>query len=51
MAPPPSKRKRETSSDPSCITDHKKYTDGDFEVISSDNVRFLVPSYYLFAAR
>ncbi len=43
--------KRDSSSDEALITDHEKYSDGDFEVISSDNIRFLVPSYYLFTAR
>lgn len=28
-----------------------KWVDGDFEAITADNVRSLVPSYYLFAAR
>ncbi|KAL1411764.1 hypothetical protein Q8F55_002731 [Vanrija albida] len=32
------------------ITDHDKWTSGDFTLISTDNVRFCVPSYYLFAA-
>lgn len=33
------------------ITDHKEWTDGDFEIITADNVRFRVPSYHLFSAR
>lgn len=33
------------------ITDSKEWTEGDFEVITADKVRFRVPSYRLFAAR
>lgn len=33
------------------IKDDDTWTDGDFEIISADNVRFRVPSYYLFASR
>lgn len=37
--------------DTSSITDDVTWTSGDFEVITADNVRFLVPSYHLFSAR
>lgn len=33
------------------IVDDDDWTDGDLEVITSDNVRFRVPSHILFAAR
>lgn len=33
------------------IQNDKSWTSGDFELISVDNVRFRVPSYYLFTAR
>lgn len=36
--------------DPS-ISDDDEFTTGDFEVITADNVRFRVPSEFLFAAR
>lgn len=29
---------------------HEEWTDGDFELISSDNVKFCVPTYLLQAA-
>lgn len=32
------------------IEDDSEFTEGDFEIVSSDNVRFKVPSYHLFAA-
>ncbi|KLT38554.1 hypothetical protein CC85DRAFT_289407 [Cutaneotrichosporon oleaginosum] len=32
------------------ITNDTEFTEGDFEIVSSDNVRFKVPSYHLFAA-
>jgi hypothetical protein len=31
--------------------DDKVWTEGDFELVSADRVRFRIPSYYLFAAR
>lgn len=31
--------------------DDKSFTEGDFVLVSSDNVRFRIPSFYLFAAR
>lgn len=33
------------------ITDSPSFTDGDFELLSSDNVRFRIPLYRLQAAR
>jgi hypothetical protein len=33
------------------IRDDDDWTDGDFEVITSDGVRFRVPSFHLFSAR
>lgn len=33
------------------ITDDEEWTDGNFEVITSDRVRFKVPDYLLFWAR
>jgi hypothetical protein len=33
------------------ITNDKEWTKGDFELISADRVRFLVPSYHLLSAR
>lgn len=33
------------------IKDHSLYTEGDFTLISSDNVRYRLPSFRLFAAR
>lgn len=36
---------------PDEITDHEDWTEGDFEVITADKVRFRVPSYHLFSAR
>ncbi len=41
----------ETATDATTITTHERWADGDFAVITTDNVQFLVPSYYLFAAR
>jgi hypothetical protein len=53
MAPsaPKRKRKSEPSTEAAPVINHKEYAHGDFEVISSDNVRFLVPSFHLFSAR
>lgn len=36
---------------PSLITNHPVWATGNFEVVTSDNVRFRVPDYVLFAAR
>lgn len=36
---------------PEAVIDDKKWTEGDFEIITSDNVRFRVPSYHLFSNR
>lgn len=33
------------------IKDDEKWTQGDFQIITSDNIRFRVPSYYLFSNR
>lgn len=33
------------------IKDDTRWTQGDFEIVTSDNVRFLVPSYHLFSSR
>jgi hypothetical protein len=33
------------------ITDDEQWTTGDFEIITSDHVKFHVPSYMLFGAR
>lgn len=33
------------------ITDDPHWTEGDFTIISSDNVRFKVPLYFVMAAR
>ncbi len=32
------------------LENDKEFTEGDFEIVSSDNVRFKVPSYHLLAA-
>lgn len=32
------------------LTQYDKWKDGDFEVVSSDNVKFCVPTYLLQAA-
>lgn len=40
-----------TRADPEEIIDHLLWTEGDFEVITADKVRFRVPFYYLFSAR
>lgn len=39
------------SEAPPTIIDDQKWTEGDFEVITSDNVRFRVSTHVLFAAR
>jgi hypothetical protein len=53
MTPPPSKRARSRTPDTRAPTPEAddKWTDGDFEITTSDNVRFLVPSHLLFGAR
>jgi hypothetical protein len=33
------------------VTDDIQWTDGDFQLVSSDRVLFRVPSYHLFSAR
>lgn len=33
------------------IRDEKDWSDGDFEIITADNVRFRIPSFYLYSAR
>ncbi|WOO80394.1 uncharacterized protein LOC62_03G003911 [Vanrija pseudolonga] len=38
------------NNDEESFADDEEWTEGDFTLISSDNVRFQVPSYYLFAA-
>ncbi len=48
---PARKPESESSSESATITNHEKYTKGDFEVISSDKVRFRVQSFHLFSAR
>lgn len=40
-----------TASGTPTIVDDKTWTTGDFTLVSSDHVRFRVPSYYLLAAR
>lgn len=40
-----------TDNDGSEIRDDEVYTDGDFSIISSDHVRFRLPSFYMLAAR
>jgi hypothetical protein len=41
-----------TSPDPdTSIVDDKTWTDGDFEVITADEVCFRVPTFHLFSAR
>lgn len=42
---------KSNADDHESITDDEEWTKGDFTLISSDNVRFQVPSYYLLAAR
>ena len=51
--PQAKKRKTADSGVPSDdhIKDDKRWAEGDFELISSDNVRFKAPSYYLLAHR
>jgi hypothetical protein len=39
------------STDEPAVTDDPTWTSGNFEVITTDNVRFCVPDYILFAAR
>jgi hypothetical protein len=39
------------SNNDSPVVDHATWVDGDFEVITSDGVRFRVPSYHLFSSR
>ncbi|KLT45996.1 hypothetical protein CC85DRAFT_282137 [Cutaneotrichosporon oleaginosum] len=43
--------RRESIALPPPIIDDKYWIEGDFEIVTSDSVRFRVPSYYLFAAR
>lgn len=49
----PSGSPRPSTPEPSITTDEDwaDTIEGDFEVITSDNVRFHVPSYMLFGAR
>jgi hypothetical protein len=42
---------RRESLPPPPVVDDKYWVEGDFEIVTSDSVRFRVPSYYLFAAR
>lgn len=56
MDTPTRKRPRSTAEDAPQhptpdITNDKEWTKGDFELISADRVRFLVPSYHLLSAR
>lgn len=46
-------RARTTDADKSApdIVNDARWTQGDFEVITSDNIRFLVPSYMLYSQR
>jgi hypothetical protein len=46
-SPPPAAEEKEEEE----ITDDDVWKNGDFEVISSDNVRFMIPSYHLYSAR
>jgi hypothetical protein len=41
----------DTDADGDGITDHHEWTDGDFEIITSDRYRFRVPSAYLLCHR
>lgn len=39
------------TGDVTTVADHTKWTSGNFEIITVDNVRFRVPDYVLFGAR
>jgi hypothetical protein len=43
--------KSEPQSSTERIRDEKDWTDGDFEIITSDCVRFRVPSFHLYSSR
>jgi hypothetical protein len=37
--------------EPSATIDDPTWTSGDFEVVTTDRVRFKIPSYHLYSAR
>jgi hypothetical protein len=51
LAPSTTTAKSEPQSSTERIRDEKDWTDGDFEIITSDCVRFRVPSFHLYSSR
>ncbi len=41
----------DTDSSTEETKDDERWTEGDFQIVTADNVRFRVPSFYLFAHR